>query len=564
VNRWDRPRSHSLAAWLAVGICSSVALLGWFGYRATREFRRSSQLLTQRRTDEAASLVVTALTRDMRGASESTLTSSVWEASDLDSSSHDIIALVASAFARYPYAEDFFTWDSRKPQAPLVFYTRPDRPPPWAPPGDRSYPVRVVTRPAAGDRLFVRISADASAGRTLSVNYFEVGDSQYQAVTLLKYADRLEEHLESMRGVVVNLSWTRAPYISELLQQVADISGEKTGLTLAIIDDHNASIAGRPGDGAFASRRSFPLTFYDPTTITPAYLPAATPVSWTVVASAGADTTLGAFLYGPEFILAVITLAGFALATGLVFTLRGVRASAELAEMRAEFMASVTHELKTPIASIQAMGETLSRGRLRDLKAEQEYAAVVTQQAKRLGRLVENALAYSRLTDVADAYSFEPLDLEDLVGASLAHFNPVFKQDCAISVDIPADLPSIHADRAAMELLLDNIIDNALRHSGATHLRIAAEARDNEVWLEITDGGIGIHRDDLARVTQKFARGRGAAHGGSGLGLAIVARIVDDHHGRFTIESTPGTGTTVRVMVPAASIVVRHPHAAAS
>jgi signal transduction histidine kinase len=65
-------------------------------------------------------------------------------------------------------------------------------------------------------------------------------------------------------------------------------------------------------------------------------------------------------------------------------------------------------------------------------------------------------------------------------------------------------------------------------------------------------------------VTQKFARGRGAAHGGSGLGLAIVARIVDDHHGRFTIESTPGTGTTVRVMVPAASIVVRHPHAAAS
>ncbi len=561
MNRWDRPRSHRVAAWLAVGICSSVALLGWFGYRAIREFRRSSQQLTQRRTDEAAGLVVTALTRDMRAASEATLTSSVWDAPD---SSHDVIALIASAFARYPYAEDFFTWDSRKPQAPLVFYTRPDRPPPWAPPGDRSYPVRVVTRPAVGDKLFARITADAAAGRTLSVNYFEVGDSRYQAVALLKYADRLDQHVESLRGVVVNLAWTRAHYFPELLQQLATISGEKTGLTLAIVDDHNAAIAGKLGDGAFASRRSFPLAFYDPTTIAPAYAPAVAPASWTVVASAAGDPTFGAFVYGPEIILGMITLAGFALATGLVFTLRGVRASAELAEMRAEFMASVTHELKTPIASIQAMGETLSRGRLRDLKAEQEYAAVVTQQAKRLGRLVENALAYSRLTDVTEAYSFEPLDLEDLVGASLAHFNPVFKQDCAISVDIPADLPSIHADRAAMELLLDNIIDNALRHSGATHLRIAAEARDNEVWLEITDGGVGIHRDDLARVTQKFARGRGAAHGGSGLGLAIVARIVDDHHGRLAIESTPGAGTTVRVMVPAAAIVMRRPQAAAS
>ena len=563
MKRWEWPRSPRVAAWLAVGICSSVALLGWFGYRATREFRRSSQLLTQRRTDEAAGLVVTALTRDMRGASESTLTSSVWDTSDLDLS-HDVIALVANAFARYPYAEDFFTWDTRKPQAELVFYTRPDRPPPWAPPADRTYPVRVVTRPAVGDKLFARITADAAAGRSLSVTNFEVAGSTYQAVTLLKYADRLGEHLESVRGVVVNLSWTRMHYFPELLQQLADISGEKTGVTLAIVDDRNTPLAGRIGRGTFASRRSFPMTFYDPTTIAPADAPSATPVSWTVVASAEADPAFGAVLYGPELILGVITLAGFALATGLVFTLRGVRASAALAEMRAEFMASVTHELKTPIASIQAMGETLSRGRLRDLKAEQEYAAVVTQQAKRLGRLVENALAYSRLTDVADAYAFEPLDLEDLVGASIAHFNPVFKQDCAISVDIPADLPSIHADRAAMELLLDNIIDNALRHSGATRLRIAAEARGTEVWLEITDHGIGIDRDDLARVTQKFARGRGASHGGSGLGLAIVARIVDDHHGRWSIESARGEGTTVRVMVPAAAIVMRHPHAAAS
>jgi len=147
----------------------------------------------------------------MHGASESTLRSPVWDDSDLGAS-HDVIALVASAFARYPYAEDFFAWDHRKPQAPLVFYTRPDRPPPWAPPGDRSYPVRVVTRAALGDKLFARMTEDAAAGRTLSVHAFEAAGSQYQAVVLLKYADRPEQHLESLRGVVVNLSWTQQHY----------------------------------------------------------------------------------------------------------------------------------------------------------------------------------------------------------------------------------------------------------------------------------------------------------------------------------------------------------------
>jgi NtrC-family two-component system sensor histidine kinase KinB len=210
------------------------------------------------------------------------------------------------------------------------------------------------------------------------------------------------------------------------------------------------------------------------------------------------------------------------------------------------------------------MGNTLSRGRLRDVTAQREYAAVVTQEAKRLGRLVDNVLAYSRLTDVADVYSFEPLDIDDLVEASLSRFNPHVQSHCAISVDIPADIPSIQADRAAMELMLDNLIDNALRHSRAPHIRIGVEPRGHEVVLTIADDGIGIEREDLGRITQKFVRGRTAAAGGSGLGLAIVARIVADHRGRFTIDSVPGTGTTVTVFLRVASDVAQGRRAGAA
>jgi signal transduction histidine kinase len=211
----------------------------------------------------------------------------------------------------------------------------------------------------------------------------------------------------------------------------------------------------------------------------------------------------------------------------------------------------VTHELKTPIASIQAMGETLSRGRLRDPRAQQDYGAVVSQEARRLGRLVNNVLAYARITDVADVYSFEPLDVDDVIESCLGRFKRQL-QEHQLSIDIPADVPSIMADRAAMELLFDNLIDNAIRHAGtAREMRVQVRKRGSGVCVAIADRGVGIAPDDLARVSQKFVRGRNAAPGGSGLGLAIVARIVADHRGTFALESTLGAGTTARVVLPA-------------
>ena len=540
------------AGLLAVGICASLALLGWFGYRATRDFQRSSTLLEQRRADEAARLIATALTRDMHAAQREVLSSSTWD--DFDSS-HEVLTLVASAFARYPYPEAFFTWQADQPTARVTFYTRADRLPPWAPPPDAGnrYPVRVLSHAGMAGDMLASIQPDASIGRAIAAAERQIGGDRYQIVALLKYRDRLRLELTSVRGFMVNLGWTRQHYFAELLRQVAQIGGEDPGLAIAIVDERGEPVAGdMPQERRVMSRRTFPLFFFDPVLLASNLRPQVADSEWTVLTSAVAEGTV-ASPFSLELTLALATLGGVALALGLGATARATRTHAELSEMRAEFMASVTHELKTPIASIQAMGNTLSRGRLRDAAAQREYAAVVTQEAKRLGRLVDNVLAYSRLTDVADVYSFEPLDIDDLVDASLSHFNPQVQSHCSISVDIPADVPSIQADRAAMELMLDNLIDNAVRHSRAPHIRIGVEQRAHEVVLTITDDGIGIEREDLGRITQKFVRGRTAASGGSGLGLAIVARIIADHRGRFSIDAVPGTGTTVTVFLRAVS-----------
>ena len=119
-------------------------------------------------------------------------------------------------------------------------------------------------------------------------------------------------------------------------------------------------------------------------------------------------------------------------------------------------------------------------------------------------------------------------------------------------VEMPADLPAVRADRTAMTLLLENLIDNAIRYSPVTRsLRIAArENGDGIVVLEVTDQGRGIPRDEIGQVTRKFVRGRHAGSGGSGLGLAIVKRIVADHGGRLAIHSVVDAGTTISVSLP--------------
>ena len=274
---------------------------------------------------------------------------------------------------------------------------------------------------------------------------------------------------------------------------------------------------------------------------------------WAVQVSVAADPTLAAAIRGADRTLIVAALAAASLAFGFVLTARAVRASARLAEMRSEFVATVTHELKTPIATIRAVGDTLVSGRISATGEQREYAQLVVQEAKRLTRLVDNLLAMARITDVADVYSFEPLALDALLDEVLDEFGQqLTAAGFDAQVDIPPDLPAVRADRRAMSLLLENLIDNAIRYSPATRsLRISAR-RDGPgmVVLEVRDQGRGIPAHEIDQVTRKFVRGHSAPSGGSGLGLAIVKRIVTDHGGHLVIRSTVDVGTVVTASIP--------------
>jgi signal transduction histidine kinase len=264
------------------------------------------------------------------------------------------------------------------------------------------------------------------------------------------------------------------------------------------------------------------------------------------------DDALRAVSLGAHRALIMISVTGAVFAIGLALTVQVFRANAALVKRRADFVSSVTHELKTPVATIRAAGETLMSGRVTGPDTSREYARLVVEQAKRLTRLLNNLLAYARITDTTEGYAFEPVNLETLAHESLRDWRWQLESGgFTVDIDVPPDVPSVRVDRTAFGLLLDNLVANAIGHSTHTRsIRISARRAPREVILDVADRGVGIPPDELALVTRKFFRGRGSIPGGSGLGLAIAERIVADHSGSLTIQSAVGAGTTVRVTLP--------------
>jgi signal transduction histidine kinase len=553
MKRWHLPKSFVLTGWLAAGILLSVSVLTWFGYRAIREWQNSSIQLVDRRANETANLLVTALSHDMYAVQKSVLGAVDREMFALEPP-HDLSNMVASAFARYPYPEAFFSCQGSL-AAPVAFFLRSDRPPPWATRrgSPNRFPVSVQYDQTVGQTLIEHLKSDVALGRRFSIFELTAGGVEYQVVARLLYHDEERQRLDGVFGFMVNMPWVRNYYFPEITNQIAQIGGA-TGLAVAVIDESGARVANTradPGEGP-ATHRSFPIMFSDPLLMAVDQPGAFQWKRWTVEVGGAADPTLAAAISGADRMLLLAACAAATLAFGLVFSARAVGASARLTQLRSEFVATVTHELKTPIATIRAVGDTMVSGRLPSQGVQREYAQIVVQEAKRLTRLVDNLLAMSRITDVTEVYMFEPLTVDSLVDTTLQGYGQLLAEGrFETHVEIPVDLPQVRADRTAMGLLLDNLVDNAIRYSpSGRFLHIGAHRENGRVILEVSDRGRGIPEDELDLVTRKFFRGRHLHTNGSGLGLAIVKRIVDDHGGVLAIRSAVNVGTTVSVGLP--------------
>lgn len=256
--------------------------------------------------------------------------------------------------------------------------------------------------------------------------------------------------------------------------------------------------------------------------------------------------------------LTLSILMAIAVMGGIILALRTASRAMKLSQMKTDFVSNVSHELRTPLSSIRVFGEFLKLGRVKEHEKICEYGEYIETESRRLTQLINNILDFSKIESDRKTYNFERANVEEIIAATLKTFEVQLRQhNITIRFEpSPAELPPVLIDTDAIAQALMNLLDNAVKYSGsAKEIMVRLGRRDGFVTVSVTDYGIGIPREEQAKIFDKFYRvSTGLVHDvkGSGLGLSLVKHIVKAHRGRVTVESETGRGSTFTLYLPAA------------
>jgi len=238
-----------------------------------------------------------------------------------------------------------------------------------------------------------------------------------------------------------------------------------------------------------------------------------------------------------------------------VLLARYVGRQMKLTRMKNDLIATVSHELKTPLSSMRVLVDTLLEGRYRDERQVREYLELVSKENVRLSRLIDNFLTFSRMERNKRVFEFSDMRPEEIVNeAAGAVRERVEASGCSFDVEVERGLPEITGDRDALVTVLLNLLDNAYKYSrNDKHVALRAYAADGNVCFEVEDHGIGLSRRAAKKVFDRFYqvdRSLSRSAGGCGLGLSIVEFVVAAHGGSVGVESQPGKGSRFTVKLP--------------
>ncbi len=243
---------------------------------------------------------------------------------------------------------------------------------------------------------------------------------------------------------------------------------------------------------------------------------------------------------------------------GFLIVLHDVTDLKRLEMTRRDFVANVSHELKTPITSIKGFVETLLAGALREPENAENFLRIMARQTDRLNEIIDDLLSLSRIEREAEQGQVF-LTTGKIRGVLEAAIQVCETKAAAKNISVDLDCPeALRAQISAplLEQALVNLIDNAIKFSApGSNVRVEAQREGAEVLVRVRDQGCGIDKNQLARIFERFYRvdaGRSRKIGGSGLGLAIVKHIAQAHGGRVTVDSTPGQGSVFSLNLQAA------------
>lgn len=326
-----------------------------------------------------------------------------------------------------------------------------------------------------------------------------------------------------------------------------------------VVDEEGRIVFGPPlRTGEFTVSVRFPTTLY----------------AWRLQVSPQASEELASRVQNRRLLeITMVSLSAIVIVAGAIAMVLVAEKERRVSALKSEFVANVSHELKTPLALVRMFAEMLQSGRVQSDTKRQEYLDIIVRESERLSALIENVLDFARLERGRGSYEFTEGDVGDAVNraANVLRYRAE-REGVSLVVDVAPELPRARIDERAIQLAVINLVDNALKYAPDGKEIIVRATRDTSegtVRVDVVDRGPGVPAEDRARIFERFVRlpgasgpasGKGATATpvrGSGIGLALVKHIAESHGGRAWVEcdeTTPAkAGSTFSFSIPAGS-----------
>jgi signal transduction histidine kinase len=463
----------------------------------------------------------------------------------------------SAGVTKFPYVDRFFLWHDRTPRhEQVVFY----RPPGEAGRRDIAIAGDEPTRGAffsdpRGAPLWRTARQFAAMGRSFAIEEAVFDGVRYQAVFHILWSDPQRQHFYCVVGYLVNMDALRRTQLAQVvtagLEPLLNPKPESLPLALRITDDAGRVVYGRSGAAdEHAASQPFNLLFFPRRGMEPylANMPAAP--RWTLTVSPASAVPVAA--QSSLWLLAAVVLL---LAVAVVCAVSVNRQAIRLSELQSDFVANVSHQLRTPLAMLSGAAETLGLERVRSPEKVREYAEIVQTQAQRLSVLIDQILHFHRAELAGRDAVRRPVDLGELIVRAAEQFRLLAdRASVAIRVEHVGPNPIVQGDPMALEYAVVNLLENAVKYGGGASnvVTVSVSVQRGYGVISVRDCGIGISATDIPHIFDKFYRGRteGRTLSGFGLGLAIVRSTVLVHGGRIAVESQPGLGSEFTVWLP--------------
>ncbi len=549
-------RGIRLAAGLAVVVAIPVAVLFYFQFQSINDLASTSAVvlrqLSQETADAAANDVEDTLKRPHIGV---LLGVPQARTDALDRAWMDPV--FQQGLEQSPFVEAFYVWSAVSPQQAntMLVYNRDSL-------ADVSGDLDRRFRDAPGVAALVmpRLRQLLEHKRAIVAFPATIGGRRKYVQVQLRFPSPDRDTFSSFIALVVDAEAMRTVHLPAMMKaRLATVQhlGGFPQLDLSLRDAKGQVIftSSPEATDVFVDQRSFPLVFFDRELLEYAAPFEVEPETWTLQTGFGNRTIAAIAESSSRPQLALMAMLALVMAAGVFFVAGAAAREVRLAELKSNFVASVSHDLKTPLALIQLFAETLELGRVRTPERAAEYYRIINGEAKKLTRLIENMLDFSRMEAGLRPYRTAPADLGEVTRDVVARLQSQFEQGrFNVVTRVEPGLPSVDIDPGAVQQAIENILANAMKYSREERdIEVDVARAGGDVAVRVTDHGIGIAKRDLRLVFRKFYRvdsGLGGGPQGCGLGLAIVDHTMRGHGGAVSVDSEPGRGSTFTLAFP--------------